>query len=100
MLGDYLGVAQTTRPTVPAVPIWVDTRTGNPDPFITRAGIAPYVDLVTAWESKLESLTQVPATSLRNQIADADRDGEDNQSEPASGQAQTIPLRSPALVRT
>ena len=45
MLGDYLGVAQTTRPTVPAVPIWVDTRTGNPDPFITRAGIAPYSDL-------------------------------------------------------
>ena len=33
MLGDYLGLAQTTRPTVPAVPIWVDTRTGNADPF-------------------------------------------------------------------
>ena len=97
MLGDYLGVAQTTRPTVPAVPIWVDTRTGNPDPFITRAGIAPYVDLVTAWESKLESLTQVPATSLRNQIADADRDGEDNPSELASG---TGPNNPASVTRT
>jgi len=85
MLGDYLGVAQTTRPTVPAVPIWVDTRTGNPDPFVTRAGIAPYADLVTAWEAARESLAQVPATSLRAQTSDPDRDGEDNQSEAASG---------------
>jgi hypothetical protein len=85
MLGDYLGVAQTTRPTVPAVPIWVDTRTGNPDPFVTRAGIAPYSDLVTAWEAARESLAQVPTTSLRAQTSDSDRDGEDNQSELASG---------------
>jgi hypothetical protein len=85
MLGDYLGVAQTTRPTVPAVPIWVDTRSGNPDPFITRAGIAPYADLVPAWEAARESLVQVPATSLRLQTSDSDRDGEDNQSELASG---------------
>ena len=84
MLGDYLGIAQTTRPTVPAVPIWVDTRTGDPDPFITRAGIAPYADLVTAWEAARESLAQVPATSLRPQASDPDRDGEDNQSELAS----------------
>ena len=97
MLGDYLGVAQTTRPTVPAVPIWVDTRTGNPDPFVTRAGIAPYLDLVTAWEAKLESLTQVPATSLRNQTADVDRDGEDNQSEAASG---TGPNNPASVTRT
>jgi BNR repeat-like domain len=97
MLGDYLGVAQTTRPTVPAVPIWVDTRTGNPDPFITRAGIAPYLDLVTAWEAKVESLPQVPATSLRSQTADVDRDGEDNQSEAASG---TGPNNPAAVTRT
>jgi hypothetical protein len=39
MLGDYLGIAETTDTNVPAVPIWVDTRTGNPDPFITRVTI-------------------------------------------------------------
>jgi hypothetical protein len=97
MLGDYLGVAQTSRPTVPAVPIWVDTRTGNPDPFITRAGIAPYSDLVTAWEAARESLAQVPATSLRPQTSDPDRDGEDNQSELASG---TSPNNFGSVTRT
>jgi hypothetical protein len=35
MLGDYLGVAETTKPSGPVVPVWVDTRTGNPDPFVT-----------------------------------------------------------------
>ncbi len=40
MLGDYLGIAPSTGPDVPAVPIWVDTRTGNPDPFVTRVGIS------------------------------------------------------------
>ena len=97
MLGDYLGVAQTTRPTVPAVPIWVDTRTGNPDPFITRAGIAPYADLVTAWEAARETLAQVPTTSLRPQTSDVDRDGEDNQSELASG---TDPNNFASVTRT
>jgi len=97
MLGDYLGVAQTTRPTVPAVPIWVDTRTGNPDPFITRAGIAPYSDLVTAWEAARESLVQVPTTSLHAQSLDADRDGEDNQSEFASGTGANNPA---SVIRT
>ena len=33
MLGDYLGIAPTTGPDVPAVPVWVDTRTGNADPL-------------------------------------------------------------------
>ncbi len=41
MLGDYLGIAEALRPQVPAVPVWIDTRTGNPDPFITRVAIAP-----------------------------------------------------------
>lgn len=37
MLGDYLGVAQPVKTTIPAVPVWCDARTENPDPFITRA---------------------------------------------------------------
>jgi hypothetical protein len=97
MLGDYLGVAQTTRPTVPAVPIWVDTRTGNPDPFITRAGIAPYSELITAWEAARESLAHVPASSLRLPTSDSDRDGEDNHSELASA---TDPNNSASVTRT
>jgi hypothetical protein len=36
MLGDYQGVAESTNSSVPAVPVWIDTRTGDPDPFIAR----------------------------------------------------------------
>lgn len=36
MLGDYQGVAEVTNANTPAVPVWVDTRTGSPDPFTTR----------------------------------------------------------------
>jgi hypothetical protein len=39
MLGDYLGIAESTSRDVPAVPVWVDTRTGNPDPFVARVAV-------------------------------------------------------------
>ena len=38
MLGDYIGIAEATS-TGPAVPIWIDTRNGNPDPYIAQVGI-------------------------------------------------------------
>ncbi len=41
MLGDYQGIAEPTNGNVPAVPVWVDTRTGNPDPFTARVQIVP-----------------------------------------------------------
>ena len=41
MLGDYLGIAESPNVGVPAVPLWVDTRTGNPDPFVARVTITP-----------------------------------------------------------
>lgn len=41
MLGDYQGVADPTNSIVPAVPVWIDSRTGNPDPFTARVRIVP-----------------------------------------------------------
>jgi hypothetical protein len=41
MLGDYQGLAEPTNANVPAVPLWIDTRTGNPDPFVARVQITP-----------------------------------------------------------
>jgi hypothetical protein len=41
MLGDYLGIAGSAYRGVPAVPVWIDTRTGNPDPFAARVAVAP-----------------------------------------------------------
>jgi hypothetical protein len=40
MLGDYIGIAESTSPNVPAVPVWIDNRTGNPDPFVARVRMA------------------------------------------------------------
>ena len=84
MLGDYLGIAETTDVNVPAVPVWVDTRTGNPDPFITRVGIAPEVDFTSFQASRL-SLAQIEDPQLGGPMGDADGDGEDNLSEFLSG---------------
>jgi hypothetical protein len=84
MLGDYLGIAETTGPDVPAVPVWVDTRTGNPDPFITRVGIAPEVDFTSFQASRL-SLAEIDDPLLGGPDGDADGDGEDNLSEFLSG---------------
>ena len=68
----------------PAVPVWVDTRTGNPDPFITRVGIAPNVDFTSFQASRL-SLAQINDPQLGGPTGDADADGEDNLSEFLSG---------------
>jgi hypothetical protein len=96
MLGDYLGVAQTTNVNVPAVPVWIDTRTGNPDPFVTRVGIAPQVDF-TSWEAARLSLHQINDPALGGQSGDADHDGEDNLSEFTS---HTDPNNPNSVVRT
>ena len=80
MLGDYLGIAESTTPDVPAVPVWVDTRTGNPDPFISRVGVAPEVDFTSFQASRL-SLAQINNPQLGGPTGDADSDGETNLSE-------------------
>jgi len=96
MLGDYQGVAESTGVNVPAVPVWIDTRTGNPDPFVTRVGIAPQVDF-TSWEAARLSLQQIDDPALGGQSGDADGDGEDNLSEFTSG---TDPNDPNSVVRT
>src|SRR6267378_5468327 len=41
MLGDYQGIAESTNSTVPAIPVWIDTRTGDPDPFVAQIQAIP-----------------------------------------------------------
>ena len=96
MLGDYQGVAQPTNANVPAVPVWIDTRGGNPDPFVVRVGIAPQVNF-TSWEAARLSLHQINNPALGGQSGDADGDGEDNLSEFKSG---TDPNNPHSVVRT
>jgi hypothetical protein len=96
MLGDYQGVAESTDVNVPAVPIWIDTRTGNPDPFVTRVGMSPQVDF-TSWEAARLSLYQIDNPTLGGESGDADHDGEDNLSEFRS---HTDPNNPNSVVRT
>ncbi|MEO5717111.1 MAG: sialidase family protein, partial [Chthoniobacterales bacterium] len=96
MLGDYLGIAETTTVDVPAVPVWVDTRTGNPDPFITRVGIAPDVDFPSYQASRL-SLGQIEDPQFGGVNGDADGDGVRNLSEFLS---QTDPNNAASVVHT
>jgi hypothetical protein len=96
MLGDYQGVAESTNVNVPAVPVWIDTRAGNPDPFVARVGIAPQVNF-TSWEAARLSLHQINNPALGGQSGDADGDGEDNLSEFESG---TDPNNPDSVVRT
>ncbi len=96
MLGDYLGIAGTMNVDVPAVPVWVDTRMGNPDPFITRVGIGLEVDFTSFQASRL-SLGQIDDPQLGGPAGDADGDGEDNLSEFLS---QTEPNDPTSVVHT
>ncbi len=73
MLGDYLGIAPPITPDVPAVPVWVDTRTGNPDPFIARVGIAPQVTF-TSWRAARFSQAQIADPSIAGPGGNPDGD--------------------------
>ena len=80
MLGDYIGVAEPVNPNVPAVPVWVDTRTGNPDPFVTRIGIAPQVNF-TSWQAARLSFSQASNPASGGESGNADGDGASNAAE-------------------
>jgi hypothetical protein len=74
MLGDYLGVAPSTSPDVPAVPVWIDTRSGNPDPFAVRVGMASKITFAS-WRAARFSLAQVNDPLKGDPGADPDGDG-------------------------
>ncbi len=77
MLGDYQAVAEPTNVNVPAVPVWIDTRAGNPDPFIARVGISAQSNF-TSWEAARLSLGQIDDPFFGGPGGDADLDGKPN----------------------
>jgi hypothetical protein len=84
MLGDYIGIAEPTNRNVPAVPVWIDTRTGGPDPFVTRVGIAPQVDF-TSWQAARLSFSQASNPASGGEPGNADGDNAPNSSEYNAG---------------
>jgi hypothetical protein len=85
MLGDYLGIAPAAYPNIPAVPVWIDTRTGNPDPFIGRVGVSSNITF-QAWRAARFSLAQINNTQAGGPGADPDSDAAVNALEYAFGQ--------------
>jgi len=73
MLGDYQGLTTPAGPDAPPVALWIDTRTGNADPFSARvvpAGTADYA----AWRRARmpTSANTNPAVSAVDSDPDAD----------------------------
>ena len=93
MLGDYQGIAESINASVPAIPVWIDSRTGNPDPFIARIGIAPQLNF-TSWQAARLSLGEINNPQLGGLNGDADFDGKRNLLEYSMGtpprQADTV----------
>jgi len=73
MLGDYMGIAPAVGPDVPAVPVWIDTRTGGPDPFIGRIGASTNITF-RAWRAARFSLSQINTPLIGGAGADPDGD--------------------------
>ncbi|MCX6876187.1 MAG: sialidase family protein [Verrucomicrobia bacterium] len=92
MLGDYLGIAPPTTPDVPAVPIWVDTRTGSPDPFIARVGCTPQVTFAS-WRAARFSMSQIADPLVGEPNADPNDDGVGNLHAYAFGLNPWLPER-------
>lgn len=80
MVGDYLGIAEPIGTNVPAVPVWIDTRTGNSDPYVARVAASATADFA-AWQSARFSLVQINNPAIGGAAADPDGDFEDNLSE-------------------
>ncbi len=74
MLGDYLGIASPIGADVPAVPVWIDTRTGSADPFATRIGGSSNITF-SAWRAARFSLAQIRTAEIGGPGADPDSDG-------------------------
>ena len=75
MLGDYQAIAESPNENVPAVPVWIDSRTGNPDPFAARVTIAPLTPTPTPTPTATPAFTPVPLTNANFETGPFNMDG-------------------------
>jgi hypothetical protein len=92
MLGDYLAVAASVSPDVPAVPIFVDARGSTPDPYVARVGCDTDITF-PAWRAARFSLADIQRPEVAGKEADPDGDLVANFSEYALGSNPFVPDR-------
>jgi hypothetical protein len=74
LLGDYHAIVPALDFATPALAVWIDTRTGSPDPFaaaITRTQGSTF----EAWQRLAFSPTELADPALSGPAADGDQDG-------------------------
>jgi hypothetical protein len=74
MLGDYQGLTTPAGPDAPPVALWIDTRTGNADPFSARVVPSVTADYA-AWRRANMSTVDNTNASVSGVAADPDADG-------------------------
>lgn len=84
MLGDYHAIVPALDFATPAFAVWIDTRTGSPDPFgaaLTRTQGSSF----EAWQQLAFTPAELADPARSGPAADADRDGLPNALEYALG---------------
>jgi hypothetical protein len=84
MLGDYHGIVPSLGFGAPGVGVWVDTRTGNPDPFVATIGRTAGSSF-KAWRRLAFSALELADPMRSGPDADAEGDGLPNLIEYALG---------------
>ncbi len=84
MLGDYQAIVPALDFDSPAVACWIDTRSGNPDPFAMQIRRRRGTSFAT-WRTLRFSATETGDASIAGPDADPDGDGIPNLAEYAHG---------------
>ncbi|MBM3879088.1 MAG: exo-alpha-sialidase [Verrucomicrobia bacterium] len=96
MVGDYHGLVPAWSRRAPGLAVWVDTRTGSPDPFaatLTRTRGATF----EAWRRLAFSAVELSDPARSAATADPDRDGWPNLLEYGLGRRPLAPESTPAV---
>lgn len=96
-VGEYFGIVPALSFSTPGAAVWIDTRSGDPDPYlarITRTKGAPF----EAWRKLRFSTNDLANATVSGENADTDGDGIPNLAEYAFGLEPGHPDQSPLRV--